>query len=286
MRSPKLNLERTSWGPGDSGSRVIAVASGKGGVGKTNLVVNLAVELRRRGKRVAIFDADLGMANAEVLLGIVPQYTMYDFLFKGKSIKDIMVCAEQGIYVISGGSGFLELANLDSRSRQRLSQCLQELEDDFDYILVDTGAGISKTVLGFVAAADEVIVVITPEPTSLTDAYGLIKILAKYHVHDEIMVTVNRAADEKEAQRTFKRLELTASRFLQIKLINLGFIPEDHAVVRAVKNQQPFMIMNPSSWASQNLARITDYLVLDQGGPPAGLNGFLDKLMRLFGQGS
>jgi len=261
---------------------VIAVASGKGGVGKTNLVVNLAVELKRRGYRVAVFDADLGMANAEVLLGLVPKYTLYDYLFYGRRIEEIITTSPQGVQVISGGSGFLELANLDPAARQKLGQGLQELDYKFDFVLVDTGAGISKNVLGFVAAAGEVIVVITPEPTSLTDAYGLIKVLAKYHVHDEIMVVVNRAADEREAEHTYQRLELTADRFLQVRLMNLGSIPEDLSVVQAVKNQQPFTIMTPSAAASRSLDKIANRLVTGAEAEPAGWQGFFGKLMRLF----
>lgn len=284
MRGPIHNLVNLSnTRVNNSGARVIAVASGKGGVGKTNLVVNLALELNKRGFKVAIFDADLGMANVEVLLGIVPKYTLYDYLVNGKSIENIMVASPQGVNIISGGSGFIELANLDADSRKRLGQGLQELDNKFDFVLVDTGAGISKNVLGFVAAADEVVVVITPEPTSLTDAYGLIKVLTKYQVHHEIMLVVNRAIDEKEAQRTYKTMELTTGQFLQVQLINLGFIPEDISVVQAVKNQQPFTVMTPSATASLSLSRIASQLVSGKGTDNKGLQGFFGKLMRLFG---
>ncbi|RYD03097.1 hypothetical protein N752_22050 [Desulforamulus aquiferis] len=151
MRSPKVNYKAFFSNAEPGGARVIAVASGKGGVGKTNLVVNLAIELNRQGNRVAVFDADLGMANVEVLLGIVPKYTLYDYLFNGNTIEEIMSTSPQGIQVISGGSGLVELANLDPKSRKRLGQGLLELDNKYDYVLVDTGAGISKTVLGFVA---------------------------------------------------------------------------------------------------------------------------------------
>ncbi|SHF36920.1 MinD/ParA family protein [Desulforamulus putei] len=283
MRSPNHNFLQTVNKRSDSGARVIAVTSGKGGVGKTNLVVNLAVELNRRGYRVAIFDADLGMANAEVLLGIVPQYTLYDYLFKGKSMDEILAASPPGIQIISGGSGFVELANLDYQARKRLGRGLQELDRNFDFVLVDTGAGISKTVLGFVAAAHEVVVVITPEPTSLTDAYGLIKVLSKYNVHNEIMVVVNRAMDEKEAWRTYRSMETTTGQFLQVRLINLGYLPEDSTVVQAVKQQQPFVKMAPSTPASQNLAKIANRLISGREEEPLGLQGFFGKLMRLFG---
>lgn len=268
---------------GNSGARVIAVTSGKGGVGKSNLVVNLAIELTRRGYRVAIFDADLGMANAEVLLGIVPPYSLYDYLYEGKRMDDILTSSPQGVQIISGGSGFVELANLDQEARKRLGQGLQELDHKFDFVLVDTGAGISKTVLGFVASADEVIVVLTPEPTSLTDGYGLIKVLSKYNVHNEMMVLVNRATDEKEAQRTFDTMQLTTNQFLHVRLINLGFIPEDGAVVRAVKGQKPFTLMAPNSPASQNVVKIVNQLLSSYEEEPKGVQGFFGKLMRLFG---
>ncbi|AQS59807.1 ATPase [Desulforamulus ferrireducens] len=265
------------------GARVIAITSGKGGVGKSNLVVNVAVELVRRGHRVAIFDADLGMANAEVILGLVPRYTLYDYLFNNKEIKDILEVSPQGVYLISGGSGSVELANLDLSARKRLNDGLQELDRLFDFVLVDTGAGISKTVLGFVAAAEEVLVVLTPEPTSLTDAYGLIKVLSKYHVHDQIMVVVNRAGNEKEARKTYQTMETTAKRFLQVQLTYLGFIPDDNTVVQAVKRQQPFILMAPGSVASQGVIRIVNKLLLGQEEEPRGIHSFFGKLMRLFG---
>lgn len=283
MRSPDYNFLKTANQRSDSGARVIAVTSGKGGVGKSNLVVNLAVELNRRGYRVAIFDADLGMANAEVLLGVVPKYTLYDYLFEGKGIDEILTSSPQGIHIISGGSGFVELANLDYQARKRLGRGLQELDRKFDFVLVDTGAGISKTVLGFVAAADEVIVILTPEPTSLTDAYGLIKVLAKYNVHHEMMVVVNRATDDKEAQRTYQSMESTTGQFLQVTLINLGYLPEDSAVVKAVKQQQPFIKMAPSTPVSGSLIKIADRLLSEREEAPPGVQGFFGKLMRLFG---
>ncbi|MEW6697247.1 MAG: MinD/ParA family protein [Bacillota bacterium] len=283
MRSPDYNFLKTANQRSDSGARVIAVTSGKGGVGKSNLVVNLAVELNRRGYRAAIFDADLGMANAEVLLGVVPKYTLYDYLFEGKGIDEILTSSPQGIHIISGGSGFVELANLDYQARKRLGRGLQELDRKFDFVLVDTGAGISKTVLGFVAAADEVIVVLTPEPTSLTDAYGLIKVLSKYNVHHEMMVVVNRATDDKEARRTYQSMESTTGQFLQVRLINLGYLPEDSAVVKAVKQQQPFIKMAPSTPVSGSLIKIADRLLSGREEAPPGVQGFFGKLMRLFG---
>ena len=267
---------------GYSRARVIAITSGKGGVGKSNLVVNLAVELTRRGHRVVIFDADLGMANAEVLLGIVPEYTLYDYLFNGKAIEEILTASPQGVKVISGGSGFVELANLDTEARKRLGQGLEELDRLFDFVLVDTGAGISKTVLGFVAAANEVIVVLTPEPTSLTDGYGLIKVLSKYNVHHEIMLVVNKATDEREAQRTFRSMESTAEQFLQVHLKNLGFILEDKAVVKGVKTQKPYITISPSAPAAKNLSQIVRRLLSDKEEQPTGVQSFFGKLMRLF----
>ncbi|AEG59530.1 MinD/ParA family protein [Desulforamulus ruminis] len=287
MRGQELNLNEAAWRDRNSGARVIAVASGKGGVGKTNLTVNLAVELSRRGYRVAVFDADLGMANVEVLLGIVPQYTLYDYLYQGKRMDEILAFSPLSVQVISGGSGFVELANLEPELSGRLGQGLQELDRMFDFILVDNGAGISKTVLGFLAAADEVIMVITPEPTSLTDGYGLIKVLSKYHVHNRIMVVINRALDQREAQSTFQRLEYTADKFLQVQLVNLGTILEDKSVVQAVKSQKPFIVGASSSSAAQSLAGIADCLVSGKKGEePQGAQGFFGKLIRLFGRRS
>ncbi len=263
------------WGP-----RAIAVASGKGGVGKTSIVVNLALCLAKMGNRVTVFDADLGLANAEVLLGIVPPYSLFEVLYGGMTLDEIAVQGPLGIRVISGGSGFLEMANLDRSRRQQLLRMFNQFVNKDEIVLIDTGAGINKNVLGFVAAAEEVIIVVTPEPTSLTDAYALIKILANFKLHSEVNVVVNRAADRNEAMRTLGRISTATGRFLDIKINFLGWVPDDKSVTQAVKSQQPYYITNHNSPASRSITRIAELLV--GGSRLASKEGFWIKLMGLF----
>lgn len=262
------------------GPRAIAVASGKGGVGKTSLSVNLALCLANMGRRITLFDADLGMANVEVMLGLVPPFSLYEVLYGDKTLDEITVQGPLGINVISGGSGFLEMANLDHTRRQRLLRMLDQYSGREDFVIIDTGAGINKNVLGFVAAAGEVIIVVTPEPTSLTDAYALIKILANFKVHSEVHIVVNRAADGREAMRTLGRIQAATGRFLEIKLNSLGWIPEDRSVSQAIKSQQPFFLTSTHSPASRSVAGIAEFLI--EGARPASSEGFWGKLMGLF----
>lgn len=272
---------------GYKGSRVIAVSSGKGGVGKTSLVVNLGITLASLGQRVVIFDADLGMANAEVLMGITPLYTLYDCVYGDKEIEDVIIPGPLGVKLVSGGSGFLELANLDGARRQQLVESLAYFDRESDFLLIDTGAGISRNVLGFVAAASEVIVVITPEPTSLADAYSLIKVLAMFKVHSEVMIVVNKACDEREARRTSQKIESVVDQFLQIKVNSIGWVAEDKLVTQAVKSQEPFSLFHPNSLPGQSISKIARYLVNGQQGEnpdsETGARGFVRRLTRLFG---
>ncbi len=263
------------WGP-----KAIAVASGKGGVGKTSLSVNLALCFAQMGKKATVFDADLGLANAEVLLGIIPPYSLYEVLYCGMTLEEIVIEGPLGIRVISGGSGFLEMANLDRSRRQQLLRMFNQFIGKDEIVLIDTGAGINKNVLGFVAAAEEVIIVVTPEPTSLTDAYALIKILANFKLHSEVNIVVNRAIDRREATRTMGRISNATGRFLEIKLNFLGWIPEDKHVSQAVKSQQPYFLTNPNSPASRSVAGIAASMV--EGSVLAPNEGFWNKLMGLF----
>jgi len=270
------------------GARVIAVSSGKGGVGKTSLVVNLGITLASMDQKVAIFDADLGLANAEVLMGITPPYTLFDCVYGGMEIENIIVPGPLGIKLVSGGSGFLELANLDGARRQQLIESLSYFDRENDFLIIDTGAGISKNVLGFVAAASEVIVVITPDPTSLTDAYSLIKVLAMFKVHSEVMIVVNKANDEREARRTAKKMESVVGQFLQIKINIIGWIVDDKVVSQAGKDQEPFSLFNPNSLPGQSISKIARYLItgrqaMEQEANESGARGFIKRLTRLFG---
>ncbi|MBO8137495.1 MAG: MinD/ParA family protein [Desulfotomaculum sp.] len=269
--------------PGTEGPRVIAVTSGKGGVGKTNITVNLAIALSSVGKRVVIFDADLGLANAEVLLGLNPRYTLYDFLYRNKSLEEILSPGPGSIQIISGGSGMLELANLSTEGIKRLRDSIKNFESSVDVVLVDTGAGLNKNVLAFVGAAQEVIVVVTPEPTSLTDAYSMIKVLASYNVHREINIIVNRIEKKREADETFYKLQVTAQHFLpNVNIKYLGAVPDDSRVLTAVKEQQPFMLHQPDCPASRAVKAVVSQLLGEGTKNAGGFSAFFNRLSRLF----
>lgn len=264
--------------------RIIAVTSGKGGVGKTNLAVNLGLAMASLGREVIIFDADLGMANAEILLGVHPPYTLYDCIYKNRDITEVICPAPGGVKIISGGSGLLGLANLDDINQRRLMDSLQVLNNMADFILIDTGAGISKNVLAFLAAAEEVIVVVVPEPTSLTDSYGLIKVLAKYNLHREVSLVVNRARNGTEAIQTAKKIDQVADRFLDLKVNYLGFIPEDQAVNESVRRQEPFSVYAKQSGPARSVLNIARALTGEDAPKKTrqGLTGFAQKLVQLF----
>lgn len=265
--------------------RIIAVTSGKGGVGKTNLVVNLGLTLTAMKKQVIILDADLGMANVEILMNVTPPYSLYDCIYRNRSINEVICPAPGGVRIISGGSGILGLANLNDINQRRLVESLDILNKMADFVLVDTGAGISKNVLAFLASVEEVIVVVVPEPTSIADAYGLIKVLAKYDLHREVNLVVNRARSRAEANQTAEKMDGIASRFLGLRVNYLGFIPEDRIVNDAVRSQEPFALYAGQSVPALSVAGIARALTDDSGTvntPGRGMVGFVEKLVRLF----
>jgi flagellar biosynthesis protein FlhG len=233
---------------GSNESRVIAVASGKGGVGKTNLVANLGIALAKTGKKVLIFDADLGLANVDILLNINPPYNLQHLISGQKQLKEIIVEGPHGIRIIPGASGIAELANLSEDLRDALIATLASLETDI--ILIDTGAGISRNILDFVLAAGEAIIVTTPDPTAMTDAYGLIKAVTKEDPGIELRLLVNMAKSEKEAKEISERIGLVAKNFLGKQIEMLGHIVTDAAVGLAVRRQEAFILSYPNSGAA------------------------------------
>ncbi len=265
--------------------RIIAIASGKGGVGKTSTTVNLAISLAKAGNKVVIFDADLGLANAEILMGITPPYNLYDCLKGHAEIKDILVPGPEGISLISGGSGFAELAHLKDEILQDLMDSLQVLDDEADFIFIDTAAGISKNVLAFAAAADELILVVTPEPTSITDAYSLAKIVSKYGLHNEIHLIVNRVSTSGEAANVLHRFQNVCNNFLSLSTNYLGYILEDRSVSEAIKAQNPLISYRVNSPAAKCITRISINInnqSLDNNEANSGIMEFAKKLVRLF----
>jgi len=274
----KLVLERKNNEV--SGARTIVITSGKGGVGKTSLSVSLAIAIAGDGKSVTLFDADLGLANINVLLGIIPKYNLYHVIKGKKKLKDIIIEVPEGIKIIAGASGFQQLANLEVKQREEFISSIAELSND-DFLIVDTGAGISQNVLSFVMAADEVIVVTTPEPTAITDAYGIIKAIASQSNEKLIKLIVNRAQSVAEGKRVAQRVINIAGQFLNVKVEELGFVYEDIYVPKSVRNQKPFIVSYPACKASGCIKviadRINNKLVENEKG--SGIVSFIKNIL-------
>ena len=230
--------------------KVLSFTSGKGGVGKTNMVVNLAYALRQLGTRVMIFDADLGLANVDVLLGLAPQFTIQHVLAGQKTLDEVLVEGPAGIMVLPASSGVQELAHLTEGQRLQLLTELDALESKVDVLLVDTGAGISMNVVYFNMAAQDIVVVVTPEPTSITDAYALMKVMSTKYAEKHFKVILNAVANAAEAQEVFRRLSMVSERFLNISLDYLGFVVHDASFSQAVRQQKPLLELYPSSAAA------------------------------------
>jgi flagellar biosynthesis protein FlhG len=273
--SPNRERERSK-------TRVIAVASGKGGVGKTNVSVNMALAYARLGKKVVVMDADLGLANVNVMLRMTPRYNLYHVIRKQKTMKEIMTDTDYGISIVAGASGFSKIANLTEEERQYFIEELETLSNA-DIIIIDTSAGVSSNVLDFIAAADDAVIITTPEPTAITDAYGIIKIIATEY--DELnlglKLVVNRVKSAGDAKKVADRMTTIAGQFLNLKVDYLGFIYDDPVVPQAVLKQRPFMSIDPRCKASQCVQHIVGKLEkseLRQTG------GFGSMLKRLFGK--
>ena len=202
-----------------SKTRIITIASGKGGVGKTNLAINLALAYSQIGKKVVVLDADLGLANVNVILGVIPKYNLYHLIRNQKKMKEILLDTKYGIQIVAGASGFSKIANLSDEERNRFIIELEELSSA-DIIIIDTGAGVSDNVLSFVAAADDVLIVTTPEPTAITDAYGVVKIIATEIENRDIALKliINRVRSVTEARKVSERLVNIAGQFLNLNV--------------------------------------------------------------------
>lgn len=277
--------ETTSQAGDEPKTRTFAITSGKGGVGKTNFTINLGLALMKQGYRVMVLDADLGLANVDVILGLKAQYNLSHLIKGEKSIREIITESPTGLQVIAGGSGMQDLANLPKKKLQRFIKSLSELEGMADILLIDTGAGLSRSVMSFVMAADEVIVIATPEPTSITDAYGLVKTLYNTKPESKVHLVVNRVESAEEANETASKFTVVAQKFLQFPVATLGYVLDDHLVSKAVKNQEPFFIRYPKSNASYCLEQLANQLVNHDTRQlaPAGIRSFVNKVMRFFG---
>jgi len=282
-------MMRSSPAPRGS-ARVIAITSGKGGVGKTNIAVNMAIQLARMGQRVVILDVDLGLANIDVVMDLKARYNLSHVIRGEKSIQEVIVRTADAVAVVPGASGLVEMADLTDGQRNNLIHSFDALGRVADLILADTAAGISKNVMGFARAADEVIVVATPEPTSITDAYATIKLLVKENFRGKINLIINMAANAAEGNRTAARIVRVSMQFLRRKVYYLGFLLRDAAVARAVQRRRPFTLENPKSVASRQVARLAAKMLNGDKGPdraaePGKENraGFIRRLMMAFG---
>jgi flagellar biosynthesis protein FlhG len=272
-------MKSQGGGSASGKTRIITIASGKGGVGKTNLSTNLAIAYGKLGKRVILMDADLGLANVNVVLGIIPKYNLYHLIRKQKTMREIIMDTNYGIQIVAGASGFAKIANLDEDERQNFVKELSELSAA-DVIIIDTSAGVSNNVLSFVAAADEAIIVTTPEPTAITDAYGIIKIIATEidNLGLSLKLIVNRVKSVTEGKKVAERVINIASQFLNLKIDYLGYVYEDPAVHQAVLKQRPFLVNDPKGKASISLQHIVSRLEKVEYKEGAGIGTFLRKL--------
>lgn len=248
-------------------ARVITVTSGKGGVGKSNTSINLACQFKKMGKRVIILDADFGLANIEIMFGTVPKHNLCDLIYQGKNITEIITWGPMDIGFISGGSGIAGLSNLSSDYLNYIIRNLAKLDAIADIIIIDTGAGISDAVLDFLVASGEILVVATPEPTSITDSYSLLKALNRHsrfsREESKIMVIANKVSDLTEGDAMYTKLETVSNRYLKLPVSFLGSVPRDRHLEEAVMQQKPVSMQYPNAKSSVAYERIA-YLLMDK----------------------
>ena len=259
------NIIKANQGPGRPLARVITVTSGKGGVGKSNTSINLALQFRKMGQRVIILDADFGLANIEIMFGTVPKHNLCDLIYQGKNIKDIITWGAGDVGFISGGSGIVGMANLSRGYLTYIIQNLAQLDAIADVIIIDTGAGISDAVLEFLVASGEIILVTTPEPTSITDSYSLLKSLNRHprfsRESSQIKVIANRVNRASEGELLFKKLEVVVNRYLKLPISYLGAVPWDNLLSEAVMQQKPVSLSNPNAKSSLAFEQIAAKLM-------------------------
>ena len=273
-----MNQDSTAEG-GGADRRVIAVASGKGGVGKSNFCVNFALGLQRANHRPIVIDADVGFADIEVLLGIHPQRTMVDVV-KGTSIWEALEYDSTGLPFLSAGNGLLNIHELLPHELDRLLQELDRLQDKHDIILVDSGAGMGDNMGRLLMAADDLVLVTTPEPTSIADGYALLKMMVVRGNVPNVQLVVNRARSFTDAKLTADKLRMVADRFLDLNIGVLGYVLEDVAVPNSVMRQEALLQAYPNSPAARCIEQIVkNYLRLEPEVPRTGITGFLQKLL-------
>lgn len=242
-------------------SRVITITSGKGGVGKTNIAVNLAIAFQMIGKRVLLIDADIGMANVDVILGSISKHNMLDLLQDDIELQDVLVEGPHGVRYISGSSGVEKALNFTYEERRMLHKKLAACSDLADIILIDTGAGLGRHVVDFVTAADEVLLITTPEPTSVSDAFAVIKVYTQHSERKNIRLVVNRIFDDEECIEITEKLSATSKKLLNMPIECVGYIFEDRTVIECVKKQIPFIVEKPNCLASKCIKQLVESLL-------------------------
>jgi len=265
----------------ESSLRTIAITSGKGGVGKTNIAANLSIALTQAGQRVVVFDADIGLANLDVVLGCRVSSTLQEVVGGHKTLREVMHFGPLGLSFIPGGSGLESLFTLTDHQSERLLKEFGALANDFDILVIDTGAGLSENVTSFVRAADEVLIIVTPDPSSLTDGYATAKALFQDRISMPVKLLVNMVSGEPEAEQVYKHLNGVVQRFLGHELGYAGYVRTDPVAIGFIRKRVPFYTGNPNSAASVDVARIAHQLLGKT--PPASGNGdWVSKLRGLF----
>lgn len=273
-------------------ARVLTVTSGKGGVGKSNTSINLAIQFRKMGQKVIILDADFGLANIEIMFGAVPKYNLSDLIYEGKDIREIITKGPMGVGFISGGSGVAGLSNLTQDNIQCIIQSLAELDSLTDIVIVDTGAGISDAVIEFLVASGEILLVTTPEPTSITDSYSLLKALSRHPRYSredtKIKMVANKVQKKGDGAELYKKLNVVVEKYLETFMEYLGEVPEDTQLMRAVMQQRPVSMEDPyakSALAYKQIAlKLTDKKVTEKV-KRKGMATFFSHIFNGKGQG-
>ena len=260
-------------------AQVIAVTSGKGGVGKSNISVNLAIKLAESGKRVALLDADFGLANVDVLCNVDLRWNLSHFIGRKRELKDILQKGPGGFFLIGGASGLAKMADLTDADRQHLVNAMAELEQQFDVMIVDTGAGINANVLCFTRAADHVLIVTTPEPTAITDAYAVAKVMSRDGQDRAMSLLVNQVRSPAEGRAVYERIAKVARQFLGVGLFDAGYVFADENVPTAVRRRSPFVVSAPKCAASASIGQLAVRLLQD---PPTTVasGGFFHRMSK------
>ncbi len=276
---------REMMGGQTKSARIITIASGKGGVGKSNFAINFSLALVKGKKKVLLLDADLGLANIDILCGMRCPFNIGHVIAGNKTLKDIIMTSPGGVKIIPGASGLHDIVNMSEESKKQLISQLTKIEGFFDYIIIDTQAGVSSNVMNFITPADETIVVTTPEPTALADAYALIKMVVGAKAHSNMSIVINMVESPQEGNRIANKLCHVSQRFLKLNLTHRGNLLYDFAVSRAVKMRQPFALLEPNTQINKNIEKIANYYLNNTGSKikQGSIKGFFSHFLRKTG---